>query len=94
MELKVNLKKLLAEKNLKVTQLSRSCGVPLQTLHNWLSGQPPRNITQVKAVARYFNVTLDFLLFGERPVSITDYKDKIEAGVFEVILIPYPRKGE
>lgn len=86
MELQKHLKKLLAEKNVKITALSKATGVPVQTLHNWISGQPPRNITQLKTVAKYFNVSLDYILFGEIQKSFIDYREEIKAGVFEVVL--------
>lgn len=94
MQLGKILKKKLQEQDLKVTELSRATKVPLQTLHNWLVGQKPRDIDQVKRVADYFGVSLNYLCFGEIEKAnrnLEDFKDEILAGTFEVV-IRKPRK--
>ncbi len=55
---------LIKEKGLTITSLSRLTKVPLQTLHGWLQGNEPRSIRQVKMVADYLMVDLDYLCFG------------------------------
>lgn len=64
-KLKSILKELIYEKDITAAQLARATKVPPQTLNNWLSGQMPRNLDQLKAVADYFQVSLDYLIFGE-----------------------------
>jgi transcriptional regulator with XRE-family HTH domain len=90
MQLSKILKKLMSDKDLKASQLSRATGVPAQTLHNWLSGQKPRDIDQVKMVAEHFQISLDYLLYGINEkiekLSFEQYQNEINAGVFEVIL--------
>lgn len=89
MELKVILKRLIKDKGITITHLSRHTKVPLQTIHGWLQGSEPKNIKQVKAVADYLDVDLDFLCFGiksKRTNSIEEFQDEINAGVFEVVL--------
>ncbi len=88
MELKRVLKELLKQRDMSVAQLSRATRLPRQTIDNWLAGQEPRSLKQVKKVAEYFGVPMDFLCFGERPKekSIREYEDEINAGVFEVVL--------
>lgn len=88
MELKIILKKLIQEKGITITGLSRATKVPLQTLHGWLQGSEPKSLKQVKKVADHFNVDLDYLCFGIEPKSqsINDFKDEINAGIFEVVL--------
>ena len=90
MELNKVLKKLLHERDIKVPQLSRATKVPIQTIHNWISGQKPRDVDQIQAVAKYFKVSLEYLLYGIecKPKSelFENYKDEINAGIFEVIL--------
>lgn len=49
----------------------------------------PRGLSQVKAVADYFAVTVDYLVYGKEDIkkdSIMDYNDEMNAVVFEVIL--------
>lgn len=89
MILKTTLKKIMSENDIKVSQLSRAVKIPATTLHNWLSGQHPKNIHQLKRVADYFDISLDFLCFGEdrpRLNPIEERKNEINAGKWEVIL--------
>ena len=90
MDLAKSLKKLMFEKDIKVTQLSRATKVPATTLHNWLSGQTPKDIKQVKRVADYFSVSLDQLFFPNLVHKTNPLKsvleDEVFAGEFEVIL--------
>ena len=89
-ELKIILKKLIREQGISITHLSRATKVPLQTLHGWLQGSEPKSIRQVKMVADYFEVDLDFLCFGirQKPAKnkIEELQDEINAGIFEVVL--------
>lgn len=90
MQLKTILKKLIKERGITIAHLSRATKVPLQTLHGWLNGSEPKSLRQVKLVADYFEVDLDYLCFGVMPAKpkgvIEDFRDEINAGVFEVIL--------
>ena len=94
MKLDKILKAQLYESGAKVTALSKATRVPLQTLHNWLAGQKPRDIDQVKRVADHFGVSLNYLCFGEierTDKDLKDFREEILAGVFEVV-IRKPRK--
>lgn len=89
MQLKTVLKNLIKNKGITITHLSRASKVPLQTLHGWLHGSEPKNLRQVKAVADYLEVDLDYLCFGIKPKvdkHIEDFQDEINAGIFEVVL--------
>lgn len=88
MELKIILKKLIQEKGITITGLSRATKVPLQTLHGWLQGSEPKSLKQVKKVADHFDVDLDYLCFGieHKKSSLDDYREEINAGIFEVVL--------
>lgn len=94
MELKSILKKLIKERGITIAHLSRATKVPLQTLHGWLNGSEPKNLHQVKAVADYLEVDLDYLCFGitspppikTKKADITDFQEEINAGIFEVVL--------
>lgn len=88
MILSQQLKLLLNSKDITVAQLSRATSVPAKTVYHWLHGQSPRNLVQVKKIADYFGVTLDYLLFGQMTpdVGIESLKNDILAGVFEVVL--------
>lgn len=90
MVLKTILKKLIKDKGISVAHLSRATKVPLQTLHGWLNGSDPKNLRQVKAVADYLDVDLDYLCFGIKPKShspkIEEYEHEIVTGIYEVVL--------
>jgi transcriptional regulator with XRE-family HTH domain len=88
MELKTILKKLIQEKGITITALSRSTKVPLQTLQGWLQGSEPKSLKQVKKVADHLGVDLDYLCFGIEPkkTSLDEYREEINAGIFEVVL--------
>lgn len=82
------LKKLLHEHDITAAQLARATKIPPQTINNWLSGQEPRGLGQIKAVADYFEVSVDYLVYGKEDSKdkIEKYEDEINAGVFEVVL--------
>ncbi|MBF0361946.1 MAG: helix-turn-helix transcriptional regulator [Oligoflexia bacterium] len=63
-QLKIILKSLIKEHGISVAHLARTTKIPLQTIHGWLSGSEPKSFTQVKKVADYFEVSLDYLCFG------------------------------
>ena len=87
--LKENIKYLCYEKGITTAQLARATGIAPQTLNNWLSGQEPRNLNQLKKVSDYFSITLDKLCFGDASIkddTFGQYAEEINAGTFEVIL--------
>ncbi len=88
-KIKTILKKLLQGHDITAAQLARATKIPPQTINNWLSGQEPRNLNQIKVVADYFDITVDFLVYGKeekRLEAFKDYEDEINAGTFEVVL--------
>lgn len=86
MELKKTLRSLLNERNVKVAEVARATKVPVQSIHNWLSGMSPRNLDHVMKVAEFFNVTMDYLLTGVQKEVLKEFEDEINAGLFEVVL--------
>ena len=63
--LKSNLKKLIIDNNMNALKLSKATGVPNSTISDWLLGNSPKNITQVKSVAMHFNLSVDDLVFSD-----------------------------
>lgn len=88
--LKDILKGELDRRGMGVPTLAKRTGISRQTISNWVEGQKPQNIEQVKVVAMYLEMTVDELCFGHKvnPASsmIEVHKDEINAGVFEVVL--------
>ena len=93
MELKNTLKQLISEHNVKVAELARATKIPVQSLHNILSGMAPRNLEFISRLATYFDVSCDYLITGKKKEVIKEYEDEINAGLFEVVL-RRPKKGK
>lgn len=76
------LEKLLKEHNISARELARQVGIPQSTLNNYLSGRGPTKPEQILAIAKYFNVSMELLLFGEddRPPTLNDV---LTEGLFE-----------
>lgn len=89
--LKTNLKKLISDNNLNALKLSKATSVPKSTLSDWLLGNSPKNIIQVKAVAEHFNISIDELVFGDqksrkaKPIEKLD-TEFLNFGNFDVYL--------
>ena len=64
MTLNKQLKNLLKDKDVTIAQLARATTISAKTLYQWLNGQSPKNLLQVRKVADYFEVTIDYLAFG------------------------------
>lgn len=94
MKLKFILKKLMEENDITLSALSKETKVPKQTIHNWLCGTEPKSLNQVRAVAGYFDLSIEELCYGENTKKqkskmvnpITEHESDILAGVFEVVL--------
>lgn len=90
MKLALQLKKILKKKDLTVQQLSRSVKISDKKIYSWLNNQTPRNWDDVKLVADYLEVSLDYLLYDEnkfeKKISIADFQDEINLGQLEIIL--------
>ena len=76
---------------MNVSELARATGLSPKTLHNWISNAPPRDLTQVRKVARYFGLSIEELCFGEAETTANEKLgiDGIEdgewiSGVFEI----------
>lgn len=90
MKISKQLEKLLSDNAINVSQLARDVGISSKTIHNWTTGQKPRDIDQVKLVADYFGISIDELCFGSskkiNKVNFEEHQSEINAGVYEVIL--------
>lgn len=62
--LRTNLEFLIKRNGLTITRLAGLAGLPKQTLHNWLCGAVPRNLSQIKKLASLFNLSVDEFCFG------------------------------
>ena len=58
------LNKLIQEKNITITEVSKSTGIAKSTLHNLMNGTEP-SLSKAQKLAEYFNVSLDYLVLGK-----------------------------
>lgn len=68
------LKALMKERQISAAELSRSTGIPAATLSSLTSGGQSQKPEHLLALARYFGVSIETLLFGEddRPPTLDD----------------------
>ena len=60
------LKKEMKVKGLTISHLSKECGICRTTIHNWIQGIGPsaNNIPSLITLCLYFDISLEYLLFG------------------------------
>ncbi len=87
-ELKIKdvLKDLMKKRGETLLSLSQRTGVPKSTIADWMTNRTPNPIQAVK-IAKYFGVSLHFLLFGCEDTQDAENKisfDGILDGRFEI----------
>lgn len=81
------LKKLLKDRRMTLKEVSQVTSVPSSTLSEWLNNRSPKNPEQILKVAKYLDVSLHFLLFGEEDQQepLTKImKEDFFSGTFEI----------
>lgn len=60
------LNELMKEKNVTLSQIQQATGIPWSTLSNMKNGKrkTQRTSENILALAKFFNVTIDYLCFG------------------------------
>ncbi|MFG1523476.1 helix-turn-helix transcriptional regulator [Halobacteriovorax sp. RZ-3] len=82
------LRSLIEKHNISLTKLSKLTDVPQSNISGWLEGTNP-NLKQLKQVANYFDVTVDYLITGEEihPVAeILNNGCEILNGKYQIII--------
>jgi DNA-binding Xre family transcriptional regulator len=59
-----NLKKLIADRGLKLTVISAATGIPMSTLSEWTAGREPKISEALVRLCRYLGVSLDRLVIS------------------------------
>jgi transcriptional regulator with XRE-family HTH domain len=84
------LKKEMKIKSLTISNLSKECGISRTTIHNWIQGIGPssNNIPSLVKLCLYFDISLEYLLFGmefSRRMSIdrNDLDGMVYQGTYE-----------
>jgi transcriptional regulator with XRE-family HTH domain len=65
------LKKLRKDKNLTQEQLASALGVGRTTITSWEKGTSLPDVITLIALAKYFGITLDELVTGNRPKALS-----------------------
>lgn len=76
----------MEERRHTITSISRGTSVPKSTLADWLNNRAPNPVHAVK-VAKYFGVSLHYLLFAEEDAEEPLhklFKEDIFSGTFEI----------
>ena len=63
------LKELVADQKLTLRDLAKRSGIKPSTLGDWLAGASPRDMRQVRSVAKVLGVTFELLACGDEEVS-------------------------
>ncbi len=64
------IKELAARKNISIRQLEEKLGFANATLRRWDQNKP--SVDKIQAVAKFFNVSVDYLLGNESTSSVPD----------------------
>ncbi|MDD4974393.1 MAG: helix-turn-helix transcriptional regulator [Bacteriovorax sp.] len=89
-----NLKKILEEKEMSISELSRKTDIPKSTLMTWLAGRTP-DLLQLDKVAQYLGTNIESLAFGRKQEDIFSelmQKVEIHTGLYEISVKKVTRK--
>ena len=80
------LKKLLRERGVSATLVCESKGIPKSTLSEWASGRNPKLDESIVKLARFFGVSVEFLITGKHPEEtvIKEMMNDLEEGFISV----------
>lgn len=82
------LRSLLERNNISITKLSKYADVPQSNLSGWLEGANP-NVVQLKQVADFFKVSVDYLITGEERdplVELLNESCEIHSGSYRITI--------
>src|ERR1700751_2842761 len=62
-----NLKRLMKEHSVSTRALTLALGIPSSTISEWTAGREPKLGDPVLKLAKFFGVSLEFLITGKEP---------------------------
>lgn len=86
MEFNEKLQKLRADKNMTQEELAKQLYVSRTAISKWESGRGYPNIDSLKAIAKFFNITIDELICSEEMVTLAE-QDRQAADKKHTVLI-------
>lgn len=89
-----NLRKIIEERRISITELSRRSKVPAKTIYHWMNGQQPRKMEHLFSIADVLEVTVDELFGRESKKSgkTPDLVRELNLGKYEIVLRPLRTK--
>ncbi|CBW25663.1 putative prophage-related protein [Halobacteriovorax marinus SJ] len=84
-ELKIGkvLTALMKKKGITFNKLSDATGVSSSNLKSWSANANPKSWTQLKVVADFFGVDIEYLLFGKSNNELINLEDILTEKIFE-----------
>jgi transcriptional regulator with XRE-family HTH domain len=70
MKLRATLERHLKESGITASALAAKAGVPKATLLGWLAGKAPRDLNQLRSVARFIGTSIDALVFDDDQANL------------------------
>ena len=100
LKLGIILKQLIKERGVTLRSLSKQTNVPQSSISGFLAGSGTSKPEHIRSLAKYFGVSMEFLLFGEdeKPPSLEEVlTEDLFSGLLKVAIkkaIPNKRKSE
>jgi len=83
----MNLDNLLAANNMTRAELARELKIPPSTINSWYyRGSDSISLKVLRQIADYFNVTLDYLVNGDKSVEIVLHGEDFSRRELELLL--------
>ena len=84
MEFNEKLQELRKQKGLTQEELAAALFVSRPTISKWESGRGYPSIDSLKAIAKFFGITIDVLLSGEELLTIAEEDTRQKSGIFMI----------
>lgn len=84
-ELPKTLKALLDKQKISARKFSRETGMSISTVSDILNGRQP-SLKNLQLIATYFDVSLDYLIYGKQPAAVVESDDLDFTDMFEGIV--------
>lgn len=89
-----NLKKILEDKEISVSELAKKTGVPKSTILTWLAGRTP-DLIQLDKVTQFLDVSIDEIAFDRKREDILSQlfeKVEVHSGLYEISIKKVSKK--
>ncbi|MBS1983585.1 MAG: helix-turn-helix transcriptional regulator [Bdellovibrionales bacterium] len=61
------LKDLMRNRGISASAVSKACAIPKSSISEWLSGRKPKMDEALVRLAKFFDVSVEFLITGDHP---------------------------